>query len=310
MVRLNNTLIDLKITQALGLDLLYCSLSSYKEEDGVEKFLDFDKVHQYLIDELEKDIIVSNFDTFAVFSLPESGSYISVDSDDDEVVVYTTSNSGVYFPEATSEYENLEILIDKWEKKLADFFVIFERKKKENASIKLVIPGEYGSGLFHTYVDLPQSPYSLSLDDIEILYGEEGKDNFLLLENCITQEMRGLALLHGPPGTGKTSIIRSIIQRNLEESFFYFTAENLLSIGNADFISLMLQNKKSVVVMEDSETVLEQKDSRSSATQNILNLTDGILADVTQPFFLGTFNANIEHIDAALLRPGRCITLR
>jgi ATP-dependent 26S proteasome regulatory subunit len=42
------------------------------------------------------------------------------------------------------------------------------------------------------------------------------------------------------------------------------------------------------------------------AIANILNMSDGLMSDIFNVKFLCTFNTDIDNIDDALLRPGRC----
>jgi ATP-dependent 26S proteasome regulatory subunit len=42
------------------------------------------------------------------------------------------------------------------------------------------------------------------------------------------------------------------------------------------------------------------------AIANILNMSDGLMSDIFNIKFICTFNTDIDNIDEALLRPGRC----
>ena len=57
--------------------------------------------------------------------------------------------------------------------------------------------------------------------------------------------------------------------------------------------------------MEDAEEIIKHTENRSAAISNLLNLTDGLLADALNLQFLCTFNCAIDDIDPALLRKGR-----
>ena len=62
----------------------------------------------------------------------------------------------------------------------------------------------------------------------------------------------------------------------------------------------------SILVIEDAETVImERKADNSSAVSNLLNLTDGFLADFLNLKIICTFNTELNNIDEALLRDGR-----
>jgi len=116
---------------------------------------------------------------------------------------------------------------------------------------------------------------------------------------------KGLFLMHGKPGTGKTSLIRWIISV-LDKKMIYIPPEMTSVISNPNFIKFLMNHPKSILVIEDAETVLMKRTSGgSSAIQNILNLCDGLLSDMLQIQVIATFNTDIKDIDPALLRPGR-----
>ena len=75
-----------------------------------------------------------------------------------------------------------------------------------------------------------------------------------------------------------------------------------------DFIRRnVYRSLKLVRKSENAENVLQHapEERRSSATTNLLNLCDGLLADVLNVTVIATFNCNHSAIDPALLRPGR-----
>lgn len=106
----------------------------------------------------------------------------------------------------------------------------------------------------------------------------------------------------------KTSLIRSLIS-NYPNKYILVTNAVAESLASPEFMSFMLENRDSVFILEDCEQVIKDRDEEnnfSGAISNILNMTDGIMSDVFNIKFICTFNANIETIDKALLRKGRC----
>lgn len=115
----------------------------------------------------------------------------------------------------------------------------------------------------------------------------------------------GLYLLYGEPGTGKTSFIKEVVSTTEKDALFIspsFTTD----LTSPNLISLLMEHPDSILVIEDAETVLmERQADNSSAVSNLLNLTDGFLADFLNLTVICTFNTELESIDDALLRQGR-----
>lgn len=117
-----------------------------------------------------------------------------------------------------------------------------------------------------------------------------------------------LVLLHGDPGTGKTTYIKYLAHELGKKVLFLppFMAE---SIVNPDFVPFLMENKDCVLIIEDAEKVIgdRQNSGSSVGVSNLLNLSDGILGDILNINIIATFNMSKERIDKALLRKGRLI---
>lgn len=124
----------------------------------------------------------------------------------------------------------------------------------------------------------------------------------------IKEDENGLYILHGEAGTGKTTYIRHLIKELKRNKKFVYVPSSLVDdITSPTFISFILENKNCVFIIEDCENlVVTKNNTRSSAVADMLNITDGILADALKIKFICTFNINEKNIDEALLRPGRC----
>ena len=150
---------------------------------------------------------------------------------------------------------------------------------------------------------------------------EDIKDNYVQVYDDINKlftienpTSKGkIVLWHGPPGMGKTYAIRSLARNwhwRLDASIeVVLDPENLF--GNADYMhDLILNNntKLRLIIVEDSEEFLnrEHKESRQGFAR-LLNLTDGIIGQGTNVVFMLTANAAFEQLDAAIIRPGRCL---
>lgn len=137
-------------------------------------------------------------------------------------------------------------------------------------------------------------------------------DDFEDIHNIILKRLRkkndkGLVLLHGKPGTGKTSYLRYLI--TLTKKDVIFLPPNLAeSITQPGLIELLMDNHNSIFVIEDAENILiDRNQTGSSAVSALLNLTDGLLSDSLGIQIVCSFNTDISRLDSALLRKGRLI---
>lgn len=81
-------------------------------------------------------------------------------------------------------------------------------------------------------------------------------------------------------------------------------------LTNPEFMSLLVDNKNSVLVLEDCENYIAERsidNANTDVVSAILNIADGMLSDVLECQFICTFNSDISKIDPALLRKGRLI---
>lgn len=144
--------------------------------------------------------------------------------------------------------------------------------------------------------------------DFKLNYNEDFEPiHELIMEKLSVERSKGLVLLHGLPGTGKTTYIRYLVNK-LQKRVIYIPPNMAEYISDPDLIKFFLNHSNSVLVIEDAENVLNKREAHSTqAIANILNLTDGLLSDCAAMQILATFNTELQNIDEALLRKGRLI---
>jgi len=133
----------------------------------------------------------------------------------------------------------------------------------------------------------------------------------------IHQRRYGLTVLTGTPGTGKTTLIRSLAQWLCATHMFYFMpAARFVGIESGDIVSFWAdENRHSklrkILILEDAESVLQRRaeDNREKVA-SLLNLTDGMMGDALGLHVVCTLNCDLSDLDPALLRPGRLIGQR
>ena len=180
--------------------------------------------------------------------------------------------------------------------------------------IKMVIPEKIVKGhlniLIKTMSGFSLSPIKINCPEIdfEINYNEDFKEiHNTIIERLSIENSKGLVLLHGLAGTGKTTYIRYLINV-LKKKVIYIPPNLANSISDPGLIDFFLKNSNSILVIEDAENILMKRVNNSAqAVSNILNLSDGLLSDCANIQILATFNTDVLNIDEALLRKGRLI---
>lgn len=152
---------------------------------------------------------------------------------------------------------------------------------------------------------LPIKPTALELD---LYYNDDFLPvDALMRERLNTQNDKGIILLHGVPGTGKTTYLRHMVG-SLKKKVLFLSPSVAGNLMNPEFIDLLIDNPNAVLVIEDAENIMmDRKVNSSSSVSNLLNLSDGLLSDCLNVQIICTFNSHLSLIDSALMRKGRLI---
>lgn len=147
--------------------------------------------------------------------------------------------------------------------------------------------------------------------DINRQYNDDFVDVARHIEETLSAKTggTGIVLLHGCPGSGKTTYLRHLISV-LPKRVIYMPPDMAHQLGTPAFFNFIRNYAESVLIIEDGENILRKRMEESGtapAISNLLNLSDGIMGDALNIQVVCTFNADITEIDNALLRPGRLI---
>lgn len=113
-----------------------------------------------------------------------------------------------------------------------------------------------------------------------------------------------ILVLSGEPGTGKTTLVRYMIERFKWSALTTYDPEVMRM---DDFYLQFLRDNYNCALLEDADIVLSDRVASGNALMSrILNVADG-LVDLTGKKIIFTANLRaVSDIDEAVLRPGRC----
>ena len=196
------------------------------------------------------------------------------------------------------------------DKKLLKEVVLLAQKSKKKKKPKvdnfcMVTNNKYGRGL-----DLKTFKIKSYNIDISRNYNDDFAEVDVKIQTFLNEpETNGIVLLHGKPGTGKTSYVRYLI-KNLEKLIIYIPLHLMDILSDPGFLEFMANYDKSILIIEDCEDMLRPRNDTTFTNQsltNLLNLGDGLLSDALCIKVICTFNADLHDIDQAILRKGRMI---
>lgn len=176
-----------------------------------------------------------------------------------------------------------------------------EPNRRKPLEINLIVQNRSG-------LDLKALQIKKTKLDIGLFY----EDSFAEVDATIRQRLKrqqdkGIVLLHGLPGTGKTTYLRYLIGQ-IKKRVLFVSPSVASNLMNPDFIQLLIDNPNSVLIIEDAENIImDRRTSHDSSVSNLLNISDGLLSDFLNVQLICTFNSSLTLIDEALMRKGRLI---
>lgn len=176
-----------------------------------------------------------------------------------------------------------------------------ERQKHQPTEINLIVR-EGGS------LDFKPMEIKKTKLDLDLFYEDEFKEINTTIQKRLQQKNdKGIILLHGLPGTGKTTYLRYLIGR-IKKRVLFLSPNVAGNLMDPVFIELLIDNPNTVLVVEDAEKILTDRNIyNDSSVSTLLNISDGLLADFLNVQLICTFNSPLTLIDSALMRKGRLI---
>jgi GTPase SAR1 family protein len=215
---------------------------------------------------------------------------------DDLLVYFNTCRNSVRFLYRTTGVAKVDRLIEGIKH--------FPKKEKPNRKIPEIKLLVNSSGGMNTYTMKITKP-KLAIED-------NYNDDLLPVHQTILARLKhksdkGLVLLHGKPGTGKTSYIRYLITQT-RKNIIFLPPNMAAAITDPGLMGVLVQYPDSIFVIEDAENIIIDRNRQgNSSVSALLNLSDGLLSDCLNIQIICSFNTDLTNVDTALLRKGRLI---
>jgi SpoVK/Ycf46/Vps4 family AAA+-type ATPase len=144
----------------------------------------------------------------------------------------------------------------------------------------------------------PETPINFDND-----YGYDFNEKNQKIQNLLSTRNNQLLIFNGPPGTGKSSYLRYLINKINKK--FIVCESHTFGNGMGDTLTAFCsQFGPAIVVCEDAEELVVDR-ANNPDLPRLLNLIDGIYKENLPLSFILTWNAEQAEIDPALKRKGR-----
>lgn len=182
----------------------------------------------------------------------------------------------------------------------------YKRKtSKKRAGLVYMLTSQPGQGLSVRRIGAINAPFVRENYSADVLNRYD-----LAIADLNSDSPSGrIVIMDGPPGTGKTWLVRAMT--HAADCAFVFVPPALAKeMGDPSIVPVLMsareEHDRIALVFEDADQLLSpRKGLTMESLATILNLGDGILGELLNVRVICTTNSRVKEIDDALLRPGR-----
>jgi hypothetical protein len=171
----------------------------------------------------------------------------------------------VFYFKSKDDSDQVSEIIDDLEEYVVDF-----GEPETNKFNSIVLSSSSG-------LDLEPIDSNIDLDSIDLFYSSKTKKSISKLIKNIKKADKGLSILYGERGTGKSSMIFNLV--NKLDRVVILIQNNMIehTINNPDFRKFLKRYHKPIIVLDDCEMLFSDYFSKSNViVNNLLQMVDGI----------------------------------
>lgn len=123
---------------------------------------------------------------------------------------------------------------------------------------------------------------------------------------------RSVEIFKGPPGTGKTSLIRALTAKYTPSDVPIFYTNSNHAIESDQLFSEFLSSNAKTIIFEDMDLHLTSRSDGNVTMYRLLSASDGFIKSPinSKKIIISTNISNMREMDSALTRPGRCNAIK
>lgn len=214
-------------------------------------------------------------------------SYVQIDRNSDRSIV----NELCFMYKGDEEFKKIQEIIEKLNSCLIDFC------EEQSNRVNTLSLGPNG-----IEID-PINLMDVDLDNIESFYNHKTFKGVKKLIKSIKKTKKGLSILYGPRGTGKTSMI-NYLSTSIDKMII-FIPNNMIdaTINNPEFKRFLKRYPSPIIIVDDCEMMFNESYNKSNIlVNNLIQLVDGFLSDSIEAHVITLFNVDSDsEIDHSLL---------
>ncbi len=218
------------------------------------------------------------------------GIYLSFVEYDKTSELGVITDISIYYKSSEFEKESNDLI-----ESLSPFIVDYQDGVEQKFNILTLTP----DGLQLEPID----PIDFDYDNIDLYYNSSVMKKSKRLTKSIKNAKKGLSIIYGERGSGKTTLITHIAS-NIDKLCIFVPANMIdVTINSNEFKNIIKRYRNSILVIDDCEIFFSHAYTKSNIfTNNLLQMVDGVSSDMDSLHIVTILNTPDEHeIDPTLL---------